>query len=331
MADDGSPRDHLFRLFSGFIITKSVAVAVQLGLPELVSQRPRPAEELAGIAGADNDAVRRLLRTLAAVGVFAHRDGIVEHTPLSQLLDRRRPGSLGAQALLFGKLQFSTWDDALETFRTGEPAFERTHGMPLFDWLAAHPEDAALFTEAMAGGATARRTALLGLDWSSCSSVVDVGGADGTTLVALLEQEAHLTGTVFDLPHVEDAAGQVIDRAGLDGRCRFAAGSFFYDVIPRGADTYVMSRILHDWDDTSAAAILRNVRAAMHDGSRLLLVESVIADGDDADNAKILDLHMLVALGGRERSESEWRELLTANGFGTPVLHPGVLEAAPVG
>lgn len=322
-------RAALFSLASGFMVTKAIVAAVRLGLPELVNERPRSAAELAAAAGADPDAVRRLLRALASLGVFARDGGVVTHTSLSRLLCRGVPGSFAGQALLLGELQYPTWGESLETFRTGEPAFPRTHqGLPLFAWLDGHPDLSALFTEAMAGGAAFRRQVLLDQDWSGVSTVVDVGGGNGTTLVGLLLEQPGLSGTVVDRPDVEADAIRTIEAAGLAQRCRFAAGSFF-DAVPAGADVYVMSAILHDWDDASCDAILRVVRAAMAPTSRLLLVDSVVSDGDEPDNAKLMDLHMMVVLGGRERSENEWRSLLSRNGFTTLRVEPGLVEAGP--
>lgn len=321
-------RAQLFSLASGFMVTRAIAAAIRLGLPELVSERPRSAEDLAAAASADPDAVRRLLRALASVGVFADVGGAVTHTPMSQLLVRGVPGSFAAQALFMAEVQYRTWADALETFRTGEPAFPRVYGQPMFDWLDAHPAESALFTEAMAGGAAVRRRSLLDQDWAGVSTVVDVGGGNGTTLVPLLLEHRGLHGTVFDRPDVEQDAMRTIDEAGLAGRCRFVGGSFFQGV-PAGADVYVMSAILHDWDDTSCDAILQVVRAAMSPSSRLLLAESVMASGDAPDNAKLMDLHMLVALGGRERSEVEWRSLLSRNGFSSVRVEDGLVEGSP--
>lgn len=323
-------RAQLFSLASGFMVTRALVAAVRLGLPELVTERPRPAEELAAAAGAAPDAVRRLLRALAALGVFAHDGAQVTHTPMSRLLCRGVPGSFAAQVLLLGELHYPTWGESLETFRTGAPAFPRVHGRPLFDWLDAHPAESALFTEAMAGGAVVRRQVLLEQDWSGVSTVVDVGGGNGTTLVGLLLSHPGLAGTVVDRPEVEADARRTIAAAGLADRCRFVPGSFF-DAVPAGADVYLMSAILHDWDDASCDTILRVVRAAMTPASRLLLVESVVRDGDEPDNAKLMDLHMMVALGGRERSEDEWRSLLARNGLTAVGIRAGLLQARPDG
>jgi hypothetical protein len=324
------PRVRLLQLLGGFMITKTIGAVVRLGIPELVAERPRPAAELAAASGADPDALRRALRTLASVGVFAEEDGLIRHTELSKLLRPDAPASLEPQALLFSGLHFSTWEDAFETFRTGEPAFPRVHGAPLFDWLGEHPEEAETFNRAMAGGAVGRRKPLLERDWTGVETVVDVGGGTGATLTALLARHEHLRGTVFDLEHARDGAEQAIEAAGLAERCTFAAGSFF-DEVPAGADAYVLSAILHDWDDEHAGAILRTCRTAATAATRLLVVDSVISSGAEPDWAKLIDLHMLVALGGRERSEEEWRALLGANGWRLDVVtpEPALLEATP--
>jgi hypothetical protein len=322
------PRAELFRLASGFMITKAIGAAVQLGLPELVSERNRSAAELASAAGADPDAITRLLRALASVGVFTNDGGVIRHTPMSELLARDAAGSFAAQALVLSGYQYLTWGESLQSFRTGLPAFPAVHGQPIFDWLAEHPEQASQFNEAMSGGASLRREPLLERDWSSVSTMVDVGGGSGSTVIALLLAHPHLHGVVFDLPHVEGEATAAIKQAGLAARCRFVGGSFF-ESVPVDADVYVMSAILHDWDDAAAAAILQTLRAAMRPDSRLLLLEAVLADGDEPDVAKIADLHMLVALGGRERTEPQWRALLTGAGFRVDGIRPGLVQARP--
>lgn len=324
MTDD--PRSRLWALASGYMITQAIGVAVRLGIPDLVTERPRSSAELASTAGADPDSVRRLLRALASLGVFAERNGVIAHTEMSQLLCSDVPGSMAAQSELFSGVNYLTWADAPETFRTGEPAFPRAHGSPFFEWLGDHPDESALFNASMAGGAAVRRQQLLARDWSGVSTIVDVGGGNGATLVPLLQAHPTLTGIVFDLPQVGPDATRTITEAGLGDRCSFAAGSFFEEV-PAGADVYVLSKILHDWDDEPAGTVLRAVRSAMTPTSRLVLLESVIAPGDEPDPAKILDLHMLVALGGRERAEDEWRNLLSGNGFAMAHARSGLIEA----
>jgi hypothetical protein len=319
-------RARLFMLASGFMVTQAIGAVVRLGIPELVSARQRSTAELADAVGADPLSLHRLLRALASVGVFAERNGVIAHTPMSELLCRGVPGSFAAQSLMFSEIQYRTWGEAFETFRTGEPAFARVYGSPLFEWLADHPVEAAIFTEAMAGGAAVRRTPLLSWDWSGVSTVVDVGGGSGVTLVSILAENPTLTGIVFDLHHVERDATDVIEGAGLGDRCRFVGGNFF-DGVPAAADVYVLSAILHDWDDGPASSILRSVHDAMTPTSRVLVADSVIAAGNEQDNAKLVDLLMLVVLGGRERTEDEWRTLLARNGLTVVRAESGCIEA----
>ncbi len=256
--------------------------------------------------------------------MFEHVDGVVHQTELSALLCEGAVGSVRGHAELFSGLHYRTWADADTSLRTGEAAFERVYGVPMFDWLGEHPDEATIFHRAMAGSSMARRQALLARDWSDVETVVDVGGGTGVMLTSVLEQEPHLRGIVFDLPHVREGAEATIEAAGLQERCTFEAGSFFEEV-PAGADAYVLSQILHDWSDEDAAAILRVCRNAMTDTSRLLLVEAVLETGDEPDWGKWLDLHMLVVLGGRERSESEWRTLLVEGGFEILPLRPNAI------
>lgn len=323
------PRMRLLHLVGGFMVTQTIGAVVRLGIPELVTDRPRSVSELAEASGADADALARAIRALASLGVFEQADGVVRHTELSELLRRDAPGSVEGQARLFSGFHYATWGDAFETFRTGEPAFPRVHGKPMFDWFDDHADEAATFNRAMAQRAAGRRSSLLDRDWSGERTVVDVGGGTGATLTALLAANPHLSGTILDLEHAREGAEAAIAAEGLGDRCAFVAGSFFEEV-PRGADAYVLSAILHDWSDERAGAILRTCRAATRPEARLLLVEAVIAPGDEPDWMKLLDLHMLVALGGRERTEDDWRALLAANGFRLePLAVPGLLEASP--
>lgn len=313
----------------GFTVTQSIGAAVRLGLPDLVSERPRPTAELAAAADADPGATRRLLRTLASLGIFAEEEGVIRHTTMSELLCTSAPGSLASQSLVFSGVHYRTWGAGLESFETGEAAFPRVYGTAFFDWLAVHPEEASTFNAAMAAGTAVRGARLLDRDWSRTASVVDVGGGTGATLIRLLTQTPGLVGTVFDLPRVRQEALAAIEAAGLTDRCGFHGGDFFTEV-PSGADVYTMSSILHDWDDAAASKILRTLRRAMTPLSRLVLLERVVEPGNQPDQAKLLDLHMLMVLGGKERSEIEWRDLLTSASFDVTHVEAGLIEAKPV-
>lgn len=325
-------RPQALHLLGGFMITQAMGVAARLGIADLVAERPRTVAELAAETGVNADRLARVVRALASVGVFTTEEGLVQTTAVGDLLCSNATGSLRALATSFSGEHYRAWTDAFETVLTGEPAFPRVFGSPYFDWLAEHPREAGVFNRAMAAGSGLRRATLVERDWAAVETVVDVGGGTGSLLTAVLVAHPHLRGVVVDLPHVRDGALATIAQAGLEARCTFVEESFF-ERVPEDADVYILSHILHDWDDEQATAILRVCRAAVRPASRLLIVDAVLRPGDEPDWVKVIDLHMLVMLGGRERSESEWRALLADGGFALDrvvLSGPGtIVEATP--
>jgi hypothetical protein len=205
---------------------------------------------------------------------------------------------------------------------TSEAPFAHRFGTGFWEWLADHPAERAAFDAAMAGERQRPAERLAALDWRDGEVVVDVGGGNGALLVELIERRPELRGIVLDLPET------VRDEAALGDRIQFVPGSFF-ESVPEG-DAYLLSGILHDWPDEDAARILRTIRAAAPQDARLLINESVIRPGNDADGAKWLDLLMLVLAGGRERDEEQWRRLFASTSW-EPVRFPedGPIEARP--
>jgi SAM-dependent methyltransferase len=320
-------RVRLWNLLAGFMVTQAISVAVQLGIPDAIEGDPVTVADLAPRVDTDEESLYRLMRALAAEGVFAEveprRFG---HTPLSLGLTATAPMSMRQHALMLGREHYRAWSEAVHAFRTGEPTFERVLGLPFFDYLAAHPELEANFAQAMSSGAAARAAALLAFDWSSVGSVADVGGGSGTALAAVLAANPHLHGTLFDLPTVVSRAEDVLEREGVRDRCELVGGSFFTDPLPH-ADVVVLAQVLHDWDDDRARRILANCRRSIGDGI-LLLAEGVLPDGPERDFGKLFDLHMLVLVGGKERTERDWRDLLATEGFELlPASRDGLLQA----
>ena len=331
---DHATRGQLLELISGFLRTQAVAVAAELGIADLVGAEPVPVDELARRAGADPDALYRVLRLLAGAGVFAEAaPRAFVGTALSDGLRDGAPLSARHIARLFGSDAYRAGGELLQAVRSGKPAAADVFGMGFFDHLAAHPDAAERFDLAMAGGAPARAAAALGHPWDGVGVVVDVGGGTGGLLAAVLRAHPHLEGVVFDLPLVATAARRVLEDAGLAGRGRAVGGDVFADPIP-AADVCVLAQILHDWADPEALAILRACRAAIAPGGRLLVLEQVVPDEPGPSFAATLDLLMLVLLGGRERSAGEWRTLLRAGGFEllriVPAAGTNRIEAAPV-
>jgi O-methyltransferase domain/Dimerisation domain len=311
-----SPEAQIWDLLRGALATRALAIVAELGIADALADGPRSVRELAEGAGADAETLHRLLRALASDGVFAEGEpGVFENTPASEVL--RRGGGWDDFARLFGGVWHRTAGD-LDT--TGEPPFPRIFGTDFWDWLAQHPEERAAFDRAMEQGWERRVERLASVDWSGDELVVDVGGGNGSLLTELLRRRPGLRGIVLDLPETsrdEDALGA----AGIE----FVVGSFF-EAVPRG-DVYVLSTILHDWNDERAAAILRTIRAAASAETRLLVIDSVVPAGNAPDGAKWLDLLMLALLGGRERSEQQWRALLEAGGFEPIQMTDGLIEA----
>ena len=307
------PEDRLWDLMRGALGTRALAIVTGLGVADALADGPRRVEDLAQELDADPDALRRLLRALASDGVFAEEErGVFRNTEASELLQ----GGWGAFAQLFGGVWLRA-AGALEP--SGEPSFPGVFGADFWSWLAEHAGERAVFDRAMEQGNENRVERLADLDWRGDETVVDVGGGNGSLLVGLLDRHRGLRGIVFDLPETNR------DEASFGERCTFVAGNFF-ERVPDG-DVYVLSTILHDWDDESAARILGTIRACAPPGARVRILDAVVPDGNDEHWAKWLDLLMLALFAGRERDEAEWRALLAAVGLEPLLIADGLIEA----
>jgi hypothetical protein len=318
----GPPEELLWNLMRGVLTTKALGIASNLGVADALAGRPRPVADLAAELGADADTLHRILRALASDGVFAEDEpGVFRNTEASELLGRDRNDRWPEFAHLFGGVVY----DAVSAIgpQTRGETFSRAFGTDFWSWLAANPEERRTFDRAMTGGRADIAARLAALAWRDGETVVDVGGGNGALLRELLAVRPGLHGVVFDLP--ETARDEQHFEDGLD----FVAGSFFEQVPP--GDVYLLSRILHDWDDERAAAILHTVRASAQPETRVLLVEAVVPPGNEPHGSKWLDLLMLVLGGGRERTEADWRALLERSGFEPVQIADGLIEARPAG
>lgn len=305
----------LWQLFWGALVTRLLAITADLGIADALADGPRPVDELAREVGADPDALLRTLRALASEGVFAEEaPGVYRNTEASEGLRR------GTRWHDFAHLFGGVWHRALgELTATGDPTFERIHGTDFWSWLAERPDERGAFDRAMSGSWEWKVDRVASAEWRGDELVVDVGGGNGALLVELLRRRPGLRGIVFDLPETTR------DEAAFGDQIEFVAGSFFERVPP--GDVYVLSTILHDWDDERAGQILRTIRAAARDGARLLVVDAVVPAGNEPHGAKFLDLLMLALFGARERDEAQWRALLEANGFEPVRIEDGLVEA----
>ncbi len=310
------PQEAMNRMLTGYWTTQSLYVAAKLGIADLLSNGPRSADDLAKATNTHAPSLFRLLRGLASLGVFAD-DGTARFslTPLAECLRSDAPGSQRALAIMCGEEHYKAWGELLYSVQTGNIAFDKLYGMPVFEFLSKNVEQAKVFDAAMVG-VHGRETAAMtdAYDFSSIGVLADVGGGNGSLLTTVLKKHPHMKGVLYDLPGVTERAKANLKEAGLADRCTVIGGNFF-ESVPAGADAYLMRHIIHDWDDEKATTILRNVHQAIGQEGRLLVIEGVIPPGNEPCFGKLLDLTMLTIPGGKERTEEEYRTLFKAGGF----------------
>lgn len=326
----------LIQMCVGGWVAAAVYGAAKLGLADLLADGPRSVDELAASTGTHAPTLYRFLRTLGGFGIVTERDDQrFALMPLGEALKTGAPGAARSTLLAFGGPAFwRSWEEIGYSLETGKPAFERVWGAPLFDYLAKRPEEAGYFSEAMIGfHGTEPPTVAEAYDFSNVGTVVDVGGATGNMLAALLTRHPSLRGVLFDLPHVVGDAPAVLKERGVDTRVTIETGSFF-EGVPAGGDVYVLSHIIHDWSEEQCLTILGHCRRAMGANGRLLIVETVLPEGDTPHQGKLQDLVMLIFPGGRERTEREYAALLDKAGFRLQRVVPttsvvSIVEAVP--
>jgi hypothetical protein len=305
------------RLLDGFRVTQAIYAASELGIPDLLGDDERSADDLAEASGADPSALYRLLRALASLGVLHEADGRrFSLTPLGRPLRSDVPGSLQAWARLIGRDHiWRSWGNLADAVRVGENSFRMLHGMNVFEWRAERPEESALFDEAMMALTAAANAAILeAYDFGRFATIVDVGGGNGTLLASILAAHPASRGVLLDQEHVVSGASPVLRAAGVLDRCEIVAGSFF-ESVPAGGDAYVLKSIIHDWEDAESVAILSVCRQAMGPDSAVLLVERDLGGPNENPAAKLSDLNMFVMPGGRERTQEEYAELFAQAGL----------------
>jgi hypothetical protein len=326
-----SASEQIARLLTGNWMTQALYVVAKLGIPDLVKDGPRSADELAQATSTHGPSLYRLLRALASIGVFVESAGQrFGLTPLAECLRSDVPGSQRALAIMNGEEFYQAWGDLLYSVQTGKPAFEEILEMPLFDFLARNAHKGHVFDEAMVSVHGRETAAMLdAYNFSGISVLADIGGGNGSLLQAVLTRHRSLRGILYDLAHVVERARHSVQAAGLAERCQVIGGNFFQSV-PAGADAYLLRHIIHDWDDAKATTILKNVHQAMGKGGKLLLIEGVIPPGNDPSFTKLLDLTMLVIPGGKERTEPEYQDLFARAGFQLTRIVPTPTEISVI-
>ena len=333
-ADTLPPEVQIVEMVMAQFVSRLVHLTATLKLPDHLADGPKTAEELAALTSTHAPSLYRVMRTLASLGLFtedqSHRFAL---QPLGEVLKSGTPSHATA-LIMGGDMVARSLDNMLYSVQTGKTGFQKSFGVPLFDWLGGHPVEASLFNQTMVGIHGMEPPAVAAAyDFSVFKTIADVGGSTGNLLATILARHPAPRGILFDLPHVVRDAPAFIAQRGLTDRIQIEAGSFF-DRVPAGADAYILSHVIHDWNQEQCLTILGHCRRAMSPTGRLLLVEMVLPPGDTPHPGKMLDMAMLVVPGGEERTEAEYAALLDKAGFRltrvVPTASPvSIVEAAP--
>lgn len=328
------PEFEMMKHILGKWISKPVHVAAKLGIADILAGGEKHAGAISEITKTNPDALYRMMRALAGVGIFTEtRERVFANTPLSECL---MEGRLRSAALLFhSDWHDKVWDNLFYTIKTGKPSFEKVHGQKAFEWFGKNPEAAEVFHKANSHKAAFSHSAIVETrDFSEFESITDVGGGLGGLMFAILDAFPNINGTVFELPETARHLETIIRDRNMEKRLQAIAGNFFRE-IPGGSDAYLLSNILHDWPDRECETILKNCRKAVGPNGRLLIVETLVPPGNAFSIAKLLDLEVLLMGGGRERTEAEYETLLANTGFHLSGIVPtregiSVIEGIPL-
>jgi O-methyltransferase domain/Dimerisation domain len=318
MAKKLSPPEVMRNLTIGYWVARLIHVAAKLKLADLLKKGPRTIEDLATAAGVLPAMLYRILRALASVGVFAEtKNRRFKLTPLAATLQTDVPVSMHAWALMINdNWQWNAWMELPHGVTTGEVPLLKAHGVTIFEYLEKHPDDLQIFGESMTSiSRTENPTIPAAYKFSGIRTLVDVGGGHGSLLATILKENPKLKGVLYDQPSVIARAekDQYVTAKGIKERCQLESGSFF-ESVPTGGDAYIMKYILHDWNDEACVKLLANCRAAMNDKGKVLVVDTVIAPGNDPSWGKLLDIQMLI-IGGRERTKKEFAAMFAEAGL----------------
>ena len=310
------PHAQLVHMATAHWVSHILYVAAKLSLADHLAGGPKRADELAAATKTHAPSLSRFMRTLAHLGLVTEHETQFALTGLGEALKVGAPGAARSAILtLASPWMTSGWERLLESVQTGRPGLEKALGMPIFDWLAQHPEDASLFSETMVSFHGAEPAAVAAAyDFSGMKTIVDVGGATGNLLTAILDKHPGPRGLLYDLPHVVRDAPKLIQARGLSDRVSIVSGSFF-ERVPEGGDAYLLSHIIHDWSEEQCVTILGHCRRVMQPSARVLIIEMVLPGANVPHPGKMLDMMMLVGPGGQDRTESDYGTLLNKAGL----------------
>jgi hypothetical protein len=337
IAPQQNPPAHMriLQLLNGAHVAGAVYCLAQLGIPDLVAAAPKSADELASQIGADPQALYRLMRAAASVGVLCEGpDGKFSQTPMSAVLGSSATPSLRAFATMTGRDWHGRgWSHLEYCVRTGKQALDHIYGTHIFEYLKQNPAEGQIFNDAMTELSMVDGPAVAdAYNFEGIRSIVDVGGGHGFLLATILERNPHLRGTLYEAAHVVEGAATGPLKLMME-RCTLASGDMFSSV-PAGADAYIMKHIIHDWPDDLCLRLLKACRKSVNPGGKLLVVDSVIQPGNDFSPGKFLDLQMLIFPSGCERTEKQFRNLFAASGWQLSRIIPtavsdSIIEGVP--
>jgi hypothetical protein len=316
---EASPQMTLVKMLTGTWVAQCIYVAATLGIADLLKEGSKSIDELAELTESHAPNLYRMLRAIASVNVFTEVSpkcfGLTE---IAEYLRSDHPKSLRALAMMLSdKWHWDTWGDVIHVVKTGQPPLKHLYQVEnAFEYFQQSPSSGKLFDKAVSGWAKNTHTAIVhSYDFSDIKTIVDVAGGHGALIAAILNENSHMKGILFDLPHVIAEAKEFLQSAGVSHRCEATSGNFFQSV-PSGGDAYIISHTIHNWDDEACLSILQSIRKNMPFESRLLVVEMIMPAGNDPHFSKWLDLDMLMMFSsGRERTEAEYHQLYRTAGF----------------
>ncbi|HKS27411.1 MAG TPA: methyltransferase [Pyrinomonadaceae bacterium] len=311
------PEAVLLQIGFGALMTQALYVAAKLGLADLVAEKPLHTSELAAATDTKERPLYRILRTLASVGVFREVDPkVFALTPAASLLRSDVAGSMRNGIIFLGEeWHWKVWGNMMSSLRTGKPAWGAVHGVEVFEYFTANPEHYEIFNRAMTDMSVSTAPSVVeAYDFSGIETLADIAGGHGFLLSQVLKANPKMKGILFDVPPVIKGAGELLEREGVADRVETVTGNFF-ESVPAGADAYMMKHIIHDWNDEDSARILRNINSVLRPDGRVLIVETIVPEGNEPHYSKLLDLEMLTSPGGVERTAEEYRELLASAGL----------------
>lgn len=329
------PRAALLNMIRGFRVSQMIAVVAKLRIADHLTDGSKTVSDLARVTGSHEDSLYRLLRALASIGIFQEEDGpSFRLTPAAEFLRSDVHGSLRANAEAVGEeWMWRPWGALLHSVKTGEPACDHLYRKNTWNWFAENPEAGRLFDQCMDESTSGEAANIVAAyDFGRARRIVDIAGGRGILLAAILRRNPSARGILFNLPQVIEGARNELDPE-MVSRIEFMPGNFF-QTVPSGGDLYILKNILHDWNDEASLGILTTCCRAMPNYARLLIIEHLVGAPNERPAGKIGDILMMVRTGGRNRTEQEFCELLSASGFSLSRVvstsgGPDLLEASP--